>query len=263
MTYTKNTWANGDVITAAKLNNIEDGIAMAGGLPAATSADEGKHLVVNNEIHPTSTVIVPEQTVSYDAEAGNYPLSNCVPSLFNDEGYVYAVINGTVVSGTPVEEGEGVYFLCPPDESLFIERHGNSMDVFMSGEDLPASITVSVYVGEKRVEWDKEAIPTPAAVIRIQGSPYLVEGSFSAVKTAIHNLDATLYGYKTTCPIILGICGAQLNSQWFTTPILLGYRIDSRDGTEHIVLAVRNYFEGNSNVEYYIWYEDDTIVYQD
>lgn len=31
MTYTKNTWANGDVITAAKLNNMEDGIANAGG----------------------------------------------------------------------------------------------------------------------------------------------------------------------------------------------------------------------------------------
>ena len=30
MTYVKNTWANGDVITAAKLNNMEDGIANAG-----------------------------------------------------------------------------------------------------------------------------------------------------------------------------------------------------------------------------------------
>ena len=30
MTYEKNTWANGDVITAAKLNNMEDGIANAG-----------------------------------------------------------------------------------------------------------------------------------------------------------------------------------------------------------------------------------------
>lgn len=27
MSYEKNTWANGDVITAAKLNNMEDGIA--------------------------------------------------------------------------------------------------------------------------------------------------------------------------------------------------------------------------------------------
>ena len=31
MSYTKNTWANGDVITAAKLNHMEDGIEGAGG----------------------------------------------------------------------------------------------------------------------------------------------------------------------------------------------------------------------------------------
>ena len=31
MSYTPNTWANGDVITSAKLNNIEQGIANAGG----------------------------------------------------------------------------------------------------------------------------------------------------------------------------------------------------------------------------------------
>lgn len=30
MTYTPNTWATGDTITAAKLNNMEDGIANAG-----------------------------------------------------------------------------------------------------------------------------------------------------------------------------------------------------------------------------------------
>ena len=31
MSYTPNTWANGDVITSAKLNNMEQGIANAGG----------------------------------------------------------------------------------------------------------------------------------------------------------------------------------------------------------------------------------------
>lgn len=31
MTYTPNTWVTGDTITAAKLNNMEDGIANAGG----------------------------------------------------------------------------------------------------------------------------------------------------------------------------------------------------------------------------------------
>lgn len=30
MAYTKNTWASGDVVTSAKLNNIENGIASGG-----------------------------------------------------------------------------------------------------------------------------------------------------------------------------------------------------------------------------------------
>lgn len=46
MTYTKNTWANGDVITAAKLNNIENGIAAAGGSLVV-------HMDVNNTLDKT------------------------------------------------------------------------------------------------------------------------------------------------------------------------------------------------------------------
>ena len=37
MSYEKQTWANGDVITAEKLNHMEDGIAGAGGLVVRAS----------------------------------------------------------------------------------------------------------------------------------------------------------------------------------------------------------------------------------
>ena len=37
MAYTKQTWANGDTVTAAKLNHMEDGIADAGGGGGAIS----------------------------------------------------------------------------------------------------------------------------------------------------------------------------------------------------------------------------------
>jgi len=40
MSYVKNTWATGDVVTADKLNHIEDGIASAGGiLPIGVTID--------------------------------------------------------------------------------------------------------------------------------------------------------------------------------------------------------------------------------
>lgn len=48
MAYEKQTWANGDVITAEKLNHMEDGIEDAYELPAVTETDNGKVLGVEN-----------------------------------------------------------------------------------------------------------------------------------------------------------------------------------------------------------------------
>lgn len=53
MSYTKNTWANGDVITAAKLNHMEDGIEGAGG---GGGYDAVIVLGVDEEEQPTITV---------------------------------------------------------------------------------------------------------------------------------------------------------------------------------------------------------------
>lgn len=53
MAYNKTTWKSGDKITAAKLNNIENGIAeveesVGSELPTVTAADNGKVLGVDN-----------------------------------------------------------------------------------------------------------------------------------------------------------------------------------------------------------------------
>lgn len=40
MAYTKNTWADGDIVTSEKLNHMEDGIANTGGLVVAIDWDE-------------------------------------------------------------------------------------------------------------------------------------------------------------------------------------------------------------------------------
>ena len=52
MSYTKHTWASGDVVTAAKLNNLEDGVseALAGG------GGGGDMFVVNVTATPTDDV---------------------------------------------------------------------------------------------------------------------------------------------------------------------------------------------------------------
>ncbi len=39
MAYTKNTWADGDIVTSEKLNHMEDGIADAGGVMVINDTD--------------------------------------------------------------------------------------------------------------------------------------------------------------------------------------------------------------------------------
>ncbi len=41
MAYTKNTWADGDIVTSAKLNHMEDGIANADGIMVINDTDNG------------------------------------------------------------------------------------------------------------------------------------------------------------------------------------------------------------------------------
>lgn len=48
MAYTPTEWETGDIITAEKLNNMEQGIEDAFVAPAVTSADEGDVLTVNS-----------------------------------------------------------------------------------------------------------------------------------------------------------------------------------------------------------------------
>ena len=238
---------NGDVLT------VVDGTwakaTPSSSLPAVTLADKGKHLVVNGKIYPTSTVIVPEQTASYDAEAGNYPLSNCVPSLFNDEGYVYAVINGTVASGTPSEDDIDSYVLASPDGSIWVNRWGDQMNVWIDNEEPPASITVSVYVGEEVGEWGKEAITTPAAVFDFRpGLISVVSGSYSATRAALEQFDEN----GGEMPFFLAYILIGSGQSQYRTVEFVGWQLK----TGYIRLILHN-------SEYWHWNEDGSLEYED
>ena len=87
MSYDKNTWAKGDVITAAKLNNMEDGIANAGGggvlVANVTAIDEFTYDLDKTwqEIHDAQVAFV-----VYDDGEG-YLYCNRVKKVYNDGGY--------------------------------------------------------------------------------------------------------------------------------------------------------------------------------
>lgn len=48
MSYTKQTWVNGEVITDTKLNHMEDGIANAGGIMLVTETNEDDTSTLGN-----------------------------------------------------------------------------------------------------------------------------------------------------------------------------------------------------------------------
>lgn len=104
--YTKQTWADGDVLLASKLNHIEDGIE-AIQLPEVTALDAGGFLTVVEDTENTDDVIViPQQTVTLSTGSGvdvtdnfqDYPSNDCPATI---------TVNGTDYDATFDSQGTG------------------------------------------------------------------------------------------------------------------------------------------------------------
>lgn len=89
MSYIKQTWANGDVISAAKLNHMEDGIAGAGGVLYVGTTDghiDKTWQEVYNALDVNTIVIVKgEYQEVYQQEPGIY--YDIIISAFYDSEY--------------------------------------------------------------------------------------------------------------------------------------------------------------------------------
>ena len=131
MSYTKNTWANGDVITAAKLNNMEDGIASAGG-----GYDAVIVLGVDEEEQPTITVESGSFSDFYSKfEDGDHPSVQ----IISEDPDSYGNINVSSV----LDDGDGglimqAYSLSVPSGSSEVNAWGiqiewNSSGITVSG----------------------------------------------------------------------------------------------------------------------------------
>ena len=106
MSYTKNTWKAGDTITSAKLNNMEDGIAAAGGggaLIVEATVNDGS-MILNKtwkEIHDATNCafIFPMSATSFSVFT-NY---NCTPGsgkvFYSVTVFVFIKDGGVVDTG--------------------------------------------------------------------------------------------------------------------------------------------------------------------
>lgn len=145
--YIKQTWTNGDLIIANKLNHIELGIE-ENQLPEITTDDIGKYLIgVPDPEHPESSEeCCPQQTVTIeDGDVDDVELTSISTSIL----YSYAILtvgNNQYLwvseGGISTFSGEGVY-----DYGLYFDdRHAKWYFCAFDSNDnvLPGTYTVSV-----------------------------------------------------------------------------------------------------------------------
>lgn len=103
MAYTKNTWASGDVVTSAKLNNIENGIA-SGGVLVVNMDENGVLDKTYSDISSAAFAVV----TFIDYGEGDYPPIHTIDpvqayyhnTMFNPQGYYVNTAYYTFFSAT-------------------------------------------------------------------------------------------------------------------------------------------------------------------
>lgn len=102
MAYSKNTWQSGDVVTSAKLNNIENGIANASGNIAYTI--EGSNVVLSasfdDVLEMVGNGVIPFIVTNFDA--GSYVIYHAT-HISGDEGDYSVAFNDVYLSDASIE----------------------------------------------------------------------------------------------------------------------------------------------------------------
>ena len=152
--YTKQTWADGDVLLASKLNHIEDGIE-AIQLPEVTALDAGGFLQVVADYENYDTFVpIPQQTVTYSGT--KVPVTSDFTGisdymLIQNECIITITVNGTDYDS----------FYTNQDWTIFAPYDGISGNcrfqkssgswTFWAGQN--GTYTVKLTIQQPRVKW--------------------------------------------------------------------------------------------------------------
>lgn len=109
--YTPTTWVNGDIITAVKLNNIEQGIANAGGgssdFSTATMTISGFPSGFGGGVSIGGFAEIEDDTFIPVGDESNYQNGTYVVVLYQGTAYVNC-FDSITVSGDAEYDGEGM-----------------------------------------------------------------------------------------------------------------------------------------------------------
>lgn len=152
MSYTPHEWQNDELITAAKLNNIEEGIAEGGG-GAVIITDNGTQL---DKTYAEIYNLVNSGTPCYIL----YDLGKSVSDLDSDYSYWVKLMRVTTLykysdtyrvfaSSSAVSELSGVSYLARPSIWIYDASNSDSYPTFLRVASVnPASMTLHNYRAE-------------------------------------------------------------------------------------------------------------------
>ena len=122
MSYVKNTWAAGDKITAAKLNNLENGVE------AASGGGSGVIMV--------------------DIEEGNVPSHNFLEIMQHiaNGGYVYCNVFDDIYTLAGVYEGDGEIVF----RNIYLEANSQSGTLYYKEVSIENGVTAAS-ISEKQI----------------------------------------------------------------------------------------------------------------
>ena len=99
MRYTKQTWANGDIITAEKLNHMEDGISGSGALIVHMDEETGALDKTWAEINAAAPMVYYHFT---NGSSNDFPSYNPLFACYESEGE-YSAVFLNIVANTAVD----------------------------------------------------------------------------------------------------------------------------------------------------------------
>ena len=194
MSYTPTEWHTGDIVTANKLNNLEQGVVDAQ-LPAYSASDNGKVLGLG-EGTPVETVIVPEQALTVTSDSTPV-ISNLDEAYFVVGQECTLTVGGNSYSVTIAETSPSLdptpIVECDAGDSVMYHITLYNYDYVFdaidndSGELIPGTYTVSLTTSVPAVEpkWTEVEV----------GETYTIP---NALNTTMQTLLGTIIQYIVT-----------------------------------------------------------------
>ena len=187
MSYEKQTWQTGDIVTSAKLNHMEGGIENAQ-FPAVTISDVGKVLTVE-EKSVQGAVLVPEETFVFtDGIMAEINMQN--KSLFVEGAECLLTVDGTTITAT-------VQAVSEPDSGLIVQDNETGIVILLEDSTNVSKLyvpnigtyTVSLYVEGTEYGW-APAEPSGGALfveVTDTGTTLIINATYNNLVDAITN----------------------------------------------------------------------------